>query len=307
MLLWQSLSNFRQIPRNAIMCSTLLRAAPAVLPSKLKLASDLVTRRVEIWFLTDDDGILDGGVEPWVSCFFFFFCQKHKKRAEFREQTDLLFFLFLIQGAQCSGFHHFWRCGFLRGGHGKGSETWHHRIQCVSLDVFSWEGKAGKAIASMPRWGSHGFLWTWKQVADFNEIVEQGPRGRTWQEETHKVVKSIKPRNPTDPCFEWSFRPCFGGLTFKNGRGHLGSRKLLQNQGLRLWDFVDVSFPSNTLTVFLTTFCFGVSFVQRRWKMLMKFGTINNKTSRSPSVSISLIKSSVATIQNAPEMNWNSC
>lgn len=174
-----SLSNFCQIPRNAIMCSTLLRAAPAVLPSKLKLASDLVTRRVEIWFLTDDDGILDGGVEPWVSCFFF--CQKHKKRAEFREQTDLLFFLFLIQGAQCSGFHHFWRCGFLRGGHGKGSETWHHRIQCVSLDVFSWEGKAGKAIASMPRWGSHGFLWTWKQMADFNEIVEQGPRGRTWQ------------------------------------------------------------------------------------------------------------------------------
>lgn len=38
MLLWAKRPEIRQIPRNAIMCSTLIRAAPAVLPLKWKLA-----------------------------------------------------------------------------------------------------------------------------------------------------------------------------------------------------------------------------------------------------------------------------
>lgn len=126
---------------------------------------------------------------PWWRCgtmgILIFFLSK-TKRAEFREQTDLL--CFFVFDSRCSGA--MWFSPFLT--------LWVLEAamsRAVKLDTIAYNAWAlmcflekvrlvrmGKdTIASMPRWGSHGFLWTWKQMADFNEIVEQGPRGRTWQ------------------------------------------------------------------------------------------------------------------------------
>ena len=126
------LEPFRQIPRNAIMCSTLLRAAPAVLPSKC-----LDLGHPESWESESWQMMMESLMEVWNhGISWLFFCQK--KRAEFGNRL-ICCFLFVFD-SRCSGAMWFspflTTCGFLRGGHVKGSETWHHRIQCVSLDDF---------------------------------------------------------------------------------------------------------------------------------------------------------------------------
>lgn len=146
MLLWHGLylvpgTGTAQIPRNAIMCSTLLRAAPAVLPSKLKLASEWSPGELksDSWQM-----MMESLMEVWNHGYPDFFFVKNKKSGVPGTDWFAVFFCFWFKVLRCHVVFTIFDVVGFRGGHVKGSETWHHRLQCVSLDVFSWKGKAGK-------------------------------------------------------------------------------------------------------------------------------------------------------------------
>ena len=222
-LLSRPLEPFRQIPRNAIMCSTLLRAAPAVLPSKC-----LDLGHPESWESESWQMMMESLMEVWNhGISWLFFCQKKKSRV--REPTDLLFFVcFWFKVLRChvvfTIFDYLWV--FKRWPcQGQWNLTPSHTMR--EPWWFSWKGKAIVRIQQLPACRAEAAMGScergsrWQISMRLWNKVQEAERDN---EKHTKLWSQSKPGTQLTLVLSGVLGLVLGGLTFKNGRGHLGSR-----------------------------------------------------------------------------------